>query len=323
MGVLHGGIVNSLPGTHVKAICEKESLLRELAKNLVPKTTNVYKDHVKMVKNEELDAVFVTTPIESHIKVAEDLVREDPRLSLFVEKPLAASGDQARLACEIAAKMRGIHMVGFQKRFSPVFRHAKELIEKHSIGDLMFFRSYIFSSDVLRRAKSWRYRKGTGGVLLDLAPHLLDMLLWLFGEPQRVSAVGRRLYSSEVDDYVHAIMSFESGLKGYMDACWSVPEYRLPELLVEIHGQGGTIAVTDDFVKLELHGSGGLGSGTAATSYKQSFDTSVPFLLAEPEYTKEDQAFIRCIHERVLPELNFFQAARVNKIIDRIIENSE
>jgi predicted dehydrogenase len=322
MGVLHAGILNSMSDCRVKAICEKEGLLVRLAKNLVPKTIAFYSDHVKMVENEELDAVFIATPIDTHVPIAVDLVRTDNELSLFVEKPLASSGDQARIACEAVSKLRGIHMVGFQKRFSPVFQRAKEFIENGAVGDLMFFRAYSFSSDVLREGQSWRFRSGTGGVLLDLAPHLLDILLYLFGEPESVSAVKRRLHSSQVDDYVHAIMSFKSGLKGHLDASWSVPRFRLPELSIEVYGDLGTLTLTDDFVRLEVDKTG-IGSRPVQVYYKQSFDTSVSFLLADPEYTKEDEAFLHGMKERALPELNFFEAAKVNKIIDRIIENAE
>ena len=57
--------------------------------------------------------------------------------------------------------------------------------------------------------------------------------------------------------------------------------------------------------------------------HKQSFDTSAPFLLADPEYTREDEAFLSAIETKHLPELNFFEAAKVNALIDRIMEFPE
>lgn len=322
MGILHGGILNSMPDAKVKAICEKDSVLTRLARNLLPKTITLYDDHLKMFDKEQLDAVFITTPISTHVPIALDLLRANKDLSLFVEKPLASSADQAKMACEAVSKSNGIYMVGFQKRFSPVFQRAKEFIENDSIGDLMFFKAYSFSSDVLHEGGSWRLRSGTGGVLLDLAPHLVDILLWFFGDPDSVSAVKRRLYSSEVDDYVHAVMSFKSGLKGHMDTCWSIRSYRLPELSIEIHGKKGTLTVTDDFVKLETEIENDLDSALAQLYYKQSFDTSASFLLADPEYTKEDEAFLRAENQPRSPKSDFFEAAKVNGLIDRIIESA-
>lgn len=322
MGILHAGIVNSMPDAKVIAICEKDSLIARLAKNFLPKAITLYDDPLKMLDNEQLDAVFITTPIGTHVPIALDLVRANEELSLFVEKPLASSADQAKMACEAVSKSNGIYMVGFQKRFSPVFQRAKEFIENDSIGDLMFFKAYSFSSDVLHEGGSWRLRSGMGGVLLDLAPHLVDILLWFFGEPDSVSAVKRRLYSSEVDDYVHAVMSFKSGLKGHMDTCWSIRSYRLPELSIEIHGKKGTLTVTDDFVKHESEIESDLDSALAQVYYKQSFNTSASFLLADPEYTKEDEAFLRAENQPTSPKSDFFEAAKVNGTIDRMIESA-
>ena len=121
MGILHAGVVNSMPDTRVKAICEKDSLVARLAKNFLPKEVTIYDDHFKMLDSERLDAVFITTPIGTHVPILLDLVRANKTLSLFVEKPLATSGDQARMACDAVNKSSGVHMVGFQKDSHPFF----------------------------------------------------------------------------------------------------------------------------------------------------------------------------------------------------------
>jgi predicted dehydrogenase len=322
MGVLHAAIVNSLSDVQVKAICEENAILTKLAKELLPKSVAFYHDYMTMIEKEELDAVFVATPIESHVPIVTGITQTRKDLSIFVEKPLAVTYDQARVACEAVRDSKGAHMVGYQKRFSPIFQRAKELILNHRIGDLMFFRAHSFSSDVLRQGKSWRFTKGAGGVLLDLAPHVLDMVIWLFGEPETVVATRRRIYSREVDDYVHAAMSFRDGLQGYVDVCWSMSEYRLPDILIEVHGKDGTISVTDDYVRLEARAQEPLET-VLEIDHKQSFDTSVSFLMADPEYTKEDERFLSAVETRQLPELNFFEASKVNALIDRITESSE
>jgi predicted dehydrogenase len=321
MGILHSGIVNSLNEARVKAICEKNGFLVKTAKALLPKATVFYKDHVKMLENEELDAVFVTTPISSHVSIVQDLVRANRDVSVFVEKPLASSHEEAKMACDGVGNLRGIHMVGFQKRFSPIFRKAKEIIASGLLDRPIFLRAYSFSSDVLREGGSWRFRSGTGGVLLDLAPHLLDILLWYFGEPTAIAAVKSRVYSSEVDDYVHAVLSFKSGLRGHLDTCWSVRSSRLPEISIEIYAKNGMLTVTDDFIKLRLEKGDGV--ERSQVYHKQSFDNSVSFLLADPEFTREDEAFLAAVRKRSMPELNFFEAAKVNALIDRINKNAE
>jgi len=323
MGILHSGILNALPDVQVKAICESDGFVVRAAKSILPKTIALYDNHTQMVENEQLDAVFVTTPIDSHVPLVEDLSSADVNLSLFVEKPLGASEEQSRAACQAVAKLRGVHMVGFQKRFSPIYQKAHEFIHSGILGDLFFFRAHSFSSDVLREGRSWRFRKETGGVLLDLAPHLLDLLSWFFGAPIPVAAVKRRVYSNEVDDYVHTVMSFESGLKGSADLCWSMRNLRLPETAIEVHGRNGMLSVTDDFLSVQLEKKGKVGLRTAQVWYKQSFNTSVPFLLADSEYTREDEAFLKSVRTRALPEINFFEAAKVNTLIGGINKLAE
>jgi predicted dehydrogenase len=321
MGLLHAGIVNSLPGAAVTSVCEKDLFLSTAAKAALPKNIVVYRDLSKMISEEQSDAVFVTTPIDTHVSIVEDLLKLDANLNLFVEKPLASSHEQARIACEATQGSRGVHMVGFQKRFSPVFQKAQELL-KDTVQAPIFFRAYCLSSDVLREGSAWRSKKGSGGVLLDAAPHLLDILIWFFGEPTSVMAVKKQVYSHEVEDYVHAVLSFESGLRGHVDACWSVSNYRLPEFLLEIHGRNGVLIVTDDFVKFSPGKQTG-GNGGSQMYYRQSFRTPVPFLLTDPEYTLEDVAFLDSIRTRTTPETNFVQAAKVNALIDRILNNAE
>jgi predicted dehydrogenase len=316
MGILHSGVVNAIPDCQVRAICEREGLLVKVARAVLPKSIVFYKDHLEMLAKEELDAIFVTTPIHTHVPLITDIARNNEGLSIFVEKPLAATYEQAQTACDAVSNLTGMYMVGFQKRFSPVFQRAREFIKKALLGELLFFRAYSFSSDILSRGSSWRSRKGTGGVLLDLAPHLLDILLWFFGEPSTIESVRRRIYSDDVDDYVHAVMSFKSGMKGSIDACWCIKNYRLPEISIEVYGEKGVMTVSDDFVRLTE-------SGKRQTLYRQSFDTSVSFLLADPEYTMQDEAFLAGVRSRVKPRIDFSEAAKVNAIIDRINETAE
>jgi predicted dehydrogenase len=322
MGILHAGIINSISDTSVTAICEKESFLSSAAKAFLPRRISVYKDHQKMMAEEQLDAVYVTTPISTHASIVGDLLRSNTALSIFVEKPLASSYEEAKVACEAAARSRGVNMVGLQKRFSPVFQKAKQLIEQEIMGDPIFFRGYCFSSDVLREGSAWRFRKNTGGVLLDSAPHLLDLLIWFFGEPTTTTAAKKHVYSSEVEDYVHAMLSYESGLQGHVDACWSVPNFRLPEFLIETYGRDGILTATDDYVRfVPGRGSGKMGGGQ--TFHRQSFETSAPFLLADIDYTMEDIAFLNGVRTCTSPEPSFVQAAKVNALIDTILESTE
>ena len=320
MGLLHAGIVNSFPDVRVASVCERDLFLSTAAKGFLPKSIVVYRNVEKMISEQKPDAVFVTTPIDDHAPIVIDLLRQQPDLSIFVEKPLAASYRQAKEVCEASKNSRGVNMVGFQRRYSPTFRKGSKLLSESAIGEPIFFKASMLSSDVLREGSGWRSKKTSGGVLLDSAPHLLDTLVWFFGEPKSLKATKKRIYSRAVEDYVHAVFSYDSGLQGHMDVCWSLAGYRLPEVSVQIYGQTGMLTVCDDFVKVTSNKQMGVGSGKPM--YKQSFNVSTPFLLTDPEYALEDAAFIESVRTRQAPDTSFVQAAKVNALIDRILEHT-
>jgi predicted dehydrogenase len=270
------------------------------------------------MSSESLDAVIITTPVQTHAKIILDLVASNGAISLFVEKPLAANHEEARKICEAVGKSSAIHMVGLQKRFAATFSKGKELLANGEIGTPQFFRGHIFSSDVFSGGGGWRLKKGSGGVAVDLGPHIVDLILWYFGDPSKVSGVSKSLYSA-VEDYVHATFEFRNGLLGNIDMSWSIRNYRLPELYLEVHGSHGTLTVSDDFVKLQLDEAGtNLPAGTHMFR-RPELQPSVPFLLAEPEFTLEDVAFRSALTNGKAAEPDFLAGARVNELIDIIL----
>jgi predicted dehydrogenase len=318
MGLLHAGIVNSFPDAKITSVCERDLFLSTAAKAFLPKTVTVYRNVGKMVSEQAPDAVVVTTPINTHVPVIKELYQKNKDLSVFVEKPLASSHREAMEACEAVKGSKGVNMVGFQRRYSPTFRRAKELLGEGVVGDPIFFKASMLSSDVLREGSGWRSKRESGGVLLDSAPHLLDALIWFFGEPAAVKATKKQVYSRGVDDYVHAVLSYGSGLQGHLDVCWSLGNYRLPEVVVELYGRNGVLLVCDDYVKV----TGNKEPNAGTPLYKQSFNISTPFLLTDPEYALEDAGFLDSVRTRRAPDACFVEAAKVNDLIDRILESA-
>jgi len=99
MGILHASILNALEGCSVTAICEKERLVLEFAKKILPHIT-FYSDVVSMVNQERLDAVFVTTPISTHLPILREII-DSASIPVFMEKPLAASYDDASTMAQL------------------------------------------------------------------------------------------------------------------------------------------------------------------------------------------------------------------------------
>jgi len=319
MGILHAGIVSALDGISLSGLCETEGIIRRMAEKLIPNVP-IYGEVSEMVAKQNLDAVMIAAPIHLHVEIIRTLL-EKGSTAIFTEKPLASNLRDAVEAAKAAAGRKVVTMVGYQKRFSPLFQHAKFLLEKQAIGDVQFFKAYSYISDVFRQGSGWRFKKGSGGTLIELGPHLLDLLLWYFGGVSKVSAKQLSLYSNEVEDYVHAGIEFESGTFGAVDVSWSMRNYRLPEICIEIQGTNGVLKVSDDYVQVSADREvRGVVEAGKHKFQKPSFKTNVEFLLGEPEFTVEDRAFLSAVAEKRPTEPNFQDAVKVNELIDRIRE---
>ena len=317
MGLLHAGVFSALQEEPILVASEEDGLLARLARKIMPRA-RVYRDYNEMVAREELDAVIISTPVQTHARIILDISARRPELSMFVEEPLAANYADARRVNEAAQGSTGIHMVGFQRRYAATFRRARSLIANGNLGTPWYFKCNYLVSDIFKKEHGWRFKKDSGGVMLEAGPHILDLVIWIFGEPSHVTGVSRRFVSEEVEDYVHCSMNFPNDLDGYADISWSVRNFGVPSFHIEVEGSNGKLDVSDSFLKVQLDREGpDLPAGTHVLS-QPVIQPSVPFLLGSPEFCLEDQEFLSALSVRKQPETDFATAAKVNLWIDRI-----
>lgn len=322
MGLLHAGILNALPACEVVSIAEKESILIRFAKKLLPNLSFYPNVGEMLAREQELDAVYVTTPISSHLPILREIVANRRKVALFVEKPLASNYHDAMAIVDLTRRPDLKTMMGFQKRFSPIFQKAKQLLQQGILGELNKFESYSYVSDVQKEGKGWRFVAGQGGAVLDLGPHLIDLLLWYFGEPVEVDGTKGSLHSKEVDDFAHCKLKFERGFEGTLDVSWSIDGYRIPETGLSVIGTNGKLQVTDDYLELELYSNASAMNAGKYRFSKPEFRSGVDFLIGDPEYCLEDKYFVDCILEAKTPEPDFGAGLRVNQIIERIRDST-
>lgn len=326
MGVLHSVILSALPGARLVAVCDTQRLVSSMAGKLVH-GLHCYHDYVEMIEKEAPDAIIVSTPIQTHVAVVSDVLNRYP-MSVFVEKPLAANAEDAQALARVAGNSRVTNMVGYQKRFNSTFRRGKALLDSRVLGQVLFYKGSAFSSDVFRTAKGWRFAKESGGALLELGCHLVDLAVWYFGEPTEVEGAQSSLFSPEVDDYTHATFRHSKEVVGHIDVSWSVRGYRLPETSLEIHGSDGRMVVTDDYIRLSVEKpveSLLLGRELLPGDhilYRPSLQNPPPFLYGDPEYSFEDEAFIRAASVVKSCEPSFEVAAAVNRVLDIVRQNA-
>ena len=163
---------------------------------------------------------------------------------VLCEKPLGRSADESLEIWREAERAGVVHMCGFNYRFVPAVRLAREMLEAGDLGDLFHFRARYLQSWGVDAPPSWRFdREAAGsGALGDLGAHIVDIGRYLVGEPVAVSAVIKTFVEGhEVDDTFAATVEFENGVVGTLEAS-RLARGRINSNAFEVNGSRGSLA---------------------------------------------------------------------------------
>ncbi len=219
-------------------------------------------DYRELIAHPRVNLVDICVPNRYHGDVIRTALGY--RKHIYCEKPLAHTYEEAKaVAAEAqeAAKDGVKCQLVSEYRFFPAMLKAKELMEKGRIGRIFHVRGCYLHSGYVdpNRPLEWRLRKEIigGGVLMDLGPHLLDLILHLLHGMDRPVAVSgavqtfikerplpedrTRKAPVEVDDAAWALLRFESGAFGTVEFS-RVATGTEDELRLEIHGDRGAIS---------------------------------------------------------------------------------
>lgn len=237
-GEKHLEVLTTLPDVEVVGICtRRESRLDELARRFgVPKTFTNYDD---LLADRDIQAVSIVTHVESHKEPTVAALRAGKHVLL--EKPMAPTPEDCDEIIREAKRAKVIFMVGHICRFDPRYGICKRNIEEGKIGKpvSLYARRNIpasVSESVLTKI----------GPLLGDGIHDTDLMLWYTGE--KVKSVYARTLSTRNlpnPDIGWAMLQFESGAIGVVEAVWYLPE-KTPfdiDSRMEIIGTKGAIYI--------------------------------------------------------------------------------
>jgi predicted dehydrogenase len=314
MGLLHTSLMNVQPNVQIAAVCDKSWLIRKIAKRTLKRP--LVTAELDELSALDLDAIFITTPIPSHYSIIKEVYAKDIARNLFVEKTLSSASAHSEELFRLSQNRKGITMVGYMKRFSVTFRKAKELLNQKTLGKLLSFDAYAYSSDFVDVKKDSSGSKARGGALEDLGSHVVDLALWFFGDLQVTSAKIQSSVAPGSVDSANFEVCGSNGLEGKFDVSWVKAEYRMPEFGLAIRGTNGAIMVDDNELKLELT------KAQPAEWYRQDLDDHVSFLLGESEYLREDEHFVKSIVYGESPDTNFRTAMKVDFLLEEVRRRS-
>ena len=209
----------------------------------------------ELVSDKSVDVVSITAPNGLHKEIALEAIANGK--SVYCEKPLALTYEDAVELASAAKSNNTPTLVGYNYIKNPALIHAKKLIENDVIGRVIQFRGtcdedYMANEDL---PYTWRCRiKDAGtGTLGDLAVHLVSIAHYLVGEIAQVTADIETVHKNRPDpknpgsygkveneDQANALVRFKNGVQGVLcssRSVWGRKNY----LSFEVHGSKGTI----------------------------------------------------------------------------------
>jgi predicted dehydrogenase len=141
---------------------------------------------------------------------------------VLCEKPLGRTADESYEVWRRVAATGVKHLCGFNYRFVPAMRLARELIDQDALGEIRHFRGrYLQDWGDDPTLDTWRFDpdQAGSGALGDLGTHVIDLARYLVGEFASVAGVVKTFVEGrKVDDAIEAAAEFESGAVGTIEA---------------------------------------------------------------------------------------------------------
>ena len=206
-----------------------------------------YTDLNEMFEKEEFDVLYIATPHhlhKEHIKLAFEHDKH-----VFCEKPVGISVQDAREIYNLTQEYPHLKLgFNYQYRYDKNCYELVSGIKKGILGDIYYANCNIFFSrdNEYYKNNSWRGTKkyAGGGTLLTQASHILDILIWAFGEPKTV--IGKiktvKFTNIDVEDLGFGIIEFENGFVAQVNSSMIVePPFETTRALSEllVFGQYG------------------------------------------------------------------------------------
>ncbi len=169
----------------------------------------------------EVHAVYVGTPVFLHAPQTIQSLRAGRHV--LCEKPMAMNEAEARLMVRTAEETGKILGVAYYRRCYPKVQRAKELLAAGVIGKPVFAELTNHMDFDGTGNRGWLFDpvKSGGGPLFDIASHRIDVLNFLFGQPQRVTAqLSNVVHHYAVEDNATAMIEYENGVRGVVDVRW-------------------------------------------------------------------------------------------------------
>lgn len=237
IGRHHARNFREIPGTDLIGIADVDPVALARAAGGVDVPS--FADYRAMLDEQTPDLVSIAVPTALHHEVAAECIARG--IHVLVEKPIAATLEEANDLIHRANERGVLFTVGHIERFNPAVTEVKRRLDENQIGRVFQLHA--------RRLSPFPARIQDVGVILDLAPHDIDIMRYLTGsEVTRLYAeVERRVHRSH-EDLLSGLVRFDSGAVGVLDINWLTPT-KIRQL--QVLGEGGMYLL--DYLTQDLY----------------------------------------------------------------------
>lgn len=302
---------------------------------------DVYADYRQLLKRTDIDAVIITTPNVYHAPIAMDAMSAGKHV--LCEKPMASTLQMAQEMVRVQQETNRVLMIALNNRFRPQTQWMRELIDNNELGTV-----YHVKTGWMRRAGipgwgGWFTTKETsgGGPLIDLGVHMLDLALWLMGNPEPI-AVSGVTYSTfgdqagkevrtwnvvnpnglfDVEDLASAFIRFANGSTLTLDVSWAA-NIEKERRFLQLFGTKGGIQMENDEVKFFGEKAGQL-IDVAPQFFSHKPASRQPSLLHREGGTEMIREFVRAIRTGSEPVASGKEGMRVVRILDALYRSAQ
>ncbi len=207
------------PQLRLDALCDHDEVQRRTFRQRHPDARAV-RELDAVLADSAVEAVVIATPPQTHYALAKRALQAGKHV--LVEKPLATRYDDACELAELAAGNDVVLMPGHTFIYSPAVNTVRELIRGGVVGDVHFITS--------SRMNLGKYNND--GVVCDLAPHDLSILLYWLEQPLvEVAASGSSVLRQGVPETAFMTFTFERGQSANVQISWLAPR-KLRQMIV-------------------------------------------------------------------------------------------
>ena len=200
------------PGSQLAAVCDLRSERLALARRRYP-TIEITRDWGKLIADTSIDAIAIATPVSTHFELAMQALQAGKHV--LVEKPLAATSEQAMRLIEEADQCNRVLMVDHTFVYTGAVCKIRELVDSDGLGDIYYYDSVrvnlgLFQHDV--------------NVVWDLAVHDLSIMDYVFRcQPCAVSATGVCHVPGEPENIAYLTLFFDGCFIAHIHVNWLAP----------------------------------------------------------------------------------------------------